>query len=385
MNILSRRLVVLFAVSCGLAVANTYYAQPLVGQIAGDVGLSTGAAGLVMTLTQLGYGLGLLLLVPLADVLENRRVVVIALAGAALGLVAVATSRGQATFFAASFLVGFAATATHVLVPFVSHLAPPERRGRIVGSVMSGLLAGVMLARPFSSLVASVFGWRAVFATSAAMMVVLLVALLFALPERRPTGALRYGQAIASLGRMLVTTPLLRRRAFYQGMMFAAFNFFWTCSPLLLTQSMGLSQRGLALFALAGAAGALAAPWAGRLADRGLTRRATGLALAAASLAMLVVGYAGARGSILWLVAGALVLDGAVQVCQILGLRSLYMLAAEERGRLNGLYMALIFGCGATASVTSTVVYATWGWLPVCVVGAGLVALALAFFATERA
>ena len=384
MSVLSRRLVVLFAVACGLAVANLYYAQPLIGQIASDVGLTTRSAGLVMTLTQLGYGLGLLLLVPLADVLENRRVVVVALGGAVIGLVAVTTSRGQAAFFAASFLVGFAATATHVLVPFVSHLAPPERRGSIVGNVMSGLLGGVMLARPFSSLVASAFGWRAVFATSAVMMMLLLGALLVALPERRPTGTLRYGRAIASLGRIFVATPLLRRRAFYQGMMFAAFNFFWTCSPLLLTRSLGLSQRGLAVFALAGAAGALVAPWAGRLADRGLTRPATGLALASASVAMIVVGVAGVRGSIMLLVAGALVLDGAVQVCQILGLRSLYMLAAEERGRLNGLYMALIFVCGATASVTSTAIYAAWGWLPVCAVGAGLVALALALFATER-
>ncbi|MEO6953668.1 MAG: MFS transporter [Polyangia bacterium] len=384
MSTLSGRLVVLFAVACGLAVANTYYAQPLIGQIATDVGLTTGTAGLVMTMTQLGYGVGLLLLVPLADVLENRRVVVLALGGAVLGLLAVSTSRGQAQFFAASFVVGIAATATHVLVPFVSHLAPPERRGRIVGNVMSGLLAGVMLARPFASLVASAFGWRAVFSTSAVMMVVLLLALLYALPQRRPEGTLRYGRAIASLGRLFVTTPLLRRRAFYQGMMFAAFNFFWTCSALLLTTTFGLTQRGLAAFALAGAAGALAAPWAGRLADRGLTHLGTGLALAAASLAMVGVGVAGAHGSLVFLVAGALVLDGAVQVCQVLGMRSLYMLVPEERGRLNGLYMALIFGCGAAASVSSTAIYATWGWLPVCCVGAGLVALALAAWATER-
>ena len=181
-----------------------------------------------------------------------------------------------------------------------------------------------------------------------------------------------------------MVTPLLRRRALYQGMMFAAFNFFWTCSPLLLTTKLGLSQRGLAVFALAGAAGALAAPWAGRLADRGLSHRGTGLALAAASVAMIVIGFAGTHGSLVLLVAGALVLDGAVQVCQVLGMRSLYMLAPEERGRLNGLYMALIFVCGATASVSSTAIYAIWGWLPVCCVGAGLVVIALAVWATER-
>ena len=183
---LSTGLTLLFAVACGLCVANIYFAQPLIGPIAATLQMHAGLAGLIMTLTQLGYGAGLLFLVPLADVVENRRLILAAMAGAVAGLVGIALSNSAATFLAASFLVGTCAVAAQVLVPLASHLVADATRGKVVGNIMAGLLAGIMLARPFSSLVASAFGWRAVFAISALLMAVLAGVLWRALPRRQP-------------------------------------------------------------------------------------------------------------------------------------------------------------------------------------------------------
>lgn len=381
---LSPRLTLLFAVACGLCVANLYFAQPLVGPIAETLQLHAGLAGLVVTLTQLGYGTGLLLLVPLADVIENRRLILTAMAGAVLGLVGVALSNSAVTFLAASFVVGLCAVSAQVLVPFASHLVPEASRGRVVGNIMGGLVAGIMLARPFSSLVASAFGWRAVFAVSALLMAVLGVVLWRALPRRVPHGSIGYARTMASLPGIVWRTPLLQRRGFYQGMLFAGFQAFWTAVPLLLVHEFGLGQGGIALFALAGAAGALAAPWAGRLADRGLTRLATGAAIGAALLSFVIGAVSVHFHSLAGLVFAGILLDGAVQLCQVLNLRSLYMLAPELRGRLNGLYMTFIFLCAAVASGVSAAVYAFHGWSGVCLMGGALALAAGLLFLSDR-
>ncbi|WP_429596141.1 MFS transporter [Variovorax sp. PvP013] len=382
---MSPRLTLLFAVACGLCVANLYFAQPLVGPIAETLRLHAGLAGLVVTLTQLGYGTGLLLLVPLADVVENRRLILLSMAGAVLGLVGVALSNSAATFLAASFVVGLCAVAAQVLVPFASHLAPEAGRGRVVGNIMGGLIAGIMLARPFSSLVASAFGWRAVFAVSAVLMAVLIAVLWRALPRRVPHGSIGYARTMASLPGIAWRTPLLQRRGFYQGMLFAGFQAFWTAVPLLLAHEFGLGQGGIALFALAGAAGALAAPWAGRLADRGLTRPATGAAIGAALLSFVIGAVSVHFHSLAGLVLAGILLDGAVQLCQVLNLRSLYMLAPELRGRLNGLFMTFIFLCAAVASGVSAAVYAFHGWSGVCLMGGALALAAGVLFLSDRA
>jgi predicted MFS family arabinose efflux permease len=381
---LSPPLTLLFAVACGLCVANLYFAQPLVGPIAETLRLHAGLAGLVVTLTQLGYGTGLMLLVPLADVVENRRLVLTAMAGAVLGLVGVALSNSAMTFLAASFVVGLCAVSAQVLVPFASHLVSEAGRGRVVGNIMGGLVAGIMLARPFSSLVASAFGWRAVFAVSALLMAVLGVVLWRALPRRVPHGSIGYARTMASLPGIVRRTPILQRRGFYQGMLFAGFQAFWTAVPLLLAHEFGLGQGGIALFALAGAAGALAAPWAGRLADRGLTRPATGAAIGAALLSFVIGAVSVHFHSLTGLVLAGILLDGAVQLCQVLNLRSLYMLAPELRGRLNGLFMTFIFLCAAVASGVSAAVYAFHGWSGVCLMGGVLALAAGLLFLSDR-
>jgi predicted MFS family arabinose efflux permease len=382
-NGLSPRLSLLFAVACGLCVANIYFAQPLLEPIAQTLQLHAGLAGVVMTLTQLGYGTGLLLLVPLADVVENRRLILFAMSGAVVGLAGAAASNSAATFLVASFVIGLCAVAAQVLVPFASHLAPDATRGKVVGNVMAGLLAGIMLARPFSSLMAAAFGWRAVFVVSALLMAALIVIVRRELPQRRPAHALGYRGTLASLPGIARRTPVLRRRAIYQALMFATFQAFWTTAPLVLAHEFHMGQAGIALFALAGAAGAIVAPWAGRLADRGLTRPATGAAMAVALLSFGVGALALHWHSLAALVVAALLVDGAVQMCQVLSIRTLYMLAPELRGRLNGLFMTFVFGCAAIASGVSAAIYTYHGWAALCALGAGLALLALLYYATE--
>ncbi|SET63858.1 MFS transporter [Variovorax sp. OV084] len=380
---LTPALTLVFAIACGLCVANIYYAQPLIGPISDTLQLHAGLAGLIMTLTQLGYGAGLLLLVPLADVVENRRLIVGALFGAVIGLVGIALSDSAVTFLAASFVVGTCAVAAQVLLPFASHLAPEATRGKVVGNIMAGLLGGIMLARPFASVVASALGWRAVFWLSAVLMATLIAVLWRVLPQRQPHASVGYARTMASLPGIVWNTPLLRRRGFYQGMMFSGFQAFWTAVPLALVHEFGMGQRGIALFALAGAAGALMAPLAGRLADKGLTRPATGAAIVVALLSFVLGAIAMHYHSLAGLVAAGILLDGAVQLCQVLNFRSLFMLAPELRGRLNGLFMTFIFICAAVASGIAAAVYAFHGWSGLCLLGGGYALLALLYYATE--
>jgi predicted MFS family arabinose efflux permease len=380
---LSAAQVSIFAAACGLTVANIFYTQPLIGLIGPALGLHAGLTGLIVTLTQLGYGAGLLFLVPLSDVIENRRLVIGALFAVVAGLLGIALSHSAVVFMAGSFVVGVFAAATQILVPFASHLVPEASRGKVVGNVMSGLLGGIMLARPFASYVAATFGWRAVFYISAGMMLTLILLLALALPQRRPNTKLAYPQILRSLPGLVAGTPLLRRRAFYQGMMFAGFNVFWVGAPLLLAHEFGFSQRGIALFTLAGAAGALAAPIAGRLADRGLMRPATGWAMVAAAAAFAVAIAGGRLHSLALLILAALLLDAAVQVCQVLSLRSIYMLAPTSRGRLNGLFVAFAFLGGATGSGLAPAIYAFQGWTTLGVLGVLIVVAALAYYSSE--
>jgi predicted MFS family arabinose efflux permease len=281
-------LTLVLATACGLIAANVYYAQPLVGPISASLGLSPQAAGLIVTMTQLGYGAGLLLVVPLGDQFENRRLVLAILCVAMLALVGAAMSTHAAMFLSAALLIGLGSVAVQVLVPYAAHLAPEAVRGRAVGNVMSGLMLGIMLARPAASFIADTLTWHAVFVISAVAMAGLGIVLRIALPRRQPTPGLGYGTLLASMARLARHTPILQRRAIYHACLFGAFSLFWTTVPLLLADTFHLSQNGIALFALAGVAGAIAAPIAGRAADRGWSRPATGAAIIAVAASFLL-------------------------------------------------------------------------------------------------
>jgi predicted MFS family arabinose efflux permease len=382
--VMSPALTTLFAVGCGLIVANLYYGQPLIGLIGPELGLPAETISLVVTLTQIGYGLGLLLLVPLGDRLENRRLIVGLLGLAALSLAALSIAPSAALFFAATLAVGLCSTAAQILVPFAASLAPAASRGQVVGNVMSGLLGGILLARPVASMTAHLFGWRAIYAASAVLMIVLALVLRRALPPRHPSATMRYPQLLHSLYELFRDTPLLRRRSAYHAAMFGAFSLFWSAIALLLASpEFGYSQSGIAAFALAGAAGALAAPFAGRLADRGLTRPATGAALSFAALAFIVAAIGAATTSVALLLIAALLLDVGVSLNLVLGQRSLYALGDAIRSRLNALYMAIFFAGGALGSALAGWAWARHGWNGVCAVGLAFAVAALLYFASE--
>ncbi|MFA5964460.1 MAG: MFS transporter [Sphingomonas sp.] len=377
------RLTFVFAVACGLMVANLYYAQALVGEIAPAMRLPPAIAGLVVTLTQIGYGAGLMLIVSLADLVENRRLILTMVGGAALGLAGVFLSQNAVSFLVFSFVTGFCSVGAQVMVPLAAHLAPDAKRGQVVGNIMAGLITGIMLARPAASALAAIAGWRAIFAVSAALMVVLGVVLARLLPTRKPRPGMHYGQILASSLMLLLRTPAIRRRAAYQALLFAAFNLFWTAIPLLLARTFGLGQIGIALFALAGAGGALAAPIAGRLGDRGYIRAGTAAALGLAILAMLGAGWAVAAHGLILLAAMAVLLDAAVQFNQVLSQRVIYAIAPNARGRINAIYMTCMFIGGAVGSTLASLTYAHGGWTMTVLSGAALAGTALLLFLTE--
>jgi len=385
---ISSGMTLLLAAAAGIIVANLYYAQPLVGPIGAALGMPPGATGLVVTLTQIGYCLGLLFIVPLGDLLENRRLIVSGLVatGAALALAANAGTAWQ--FLLAALAIGLGAVVAQVLVPFAAHLAPEATRGQTVGKVVSGLLLGIMVARPVASVLAGFGGWQAVFGIAAALVLLLAVVLHFTLPQRRPAATQRYGALIASLWPVLANTPVLRRRALYHAGLFGAFSLFWTVAPQALSgPDFGLSQNGIALFALVGMAGAVASPIAGRLADAGHTLGATAIALAVGALSFLLPLFAPhSKPLALGLLAvAAIVLDAAVAANLVLGQRALFALGAEIRSRLNGLYFALFFAGGALGSALGGWVYAQYGWHAALVTGMLLPALALPAWLWEAA
>ena len=385
---MSSRMTLLLAAAAGIIVANLYYAQPLVGPIGAALGMPPAAAGLIVTLTQIGYCIGLLFIVPLGDLLENRRLIVTGLAATGAALALAASASGPWQFLLAAFAIGLGAVVAQVLVPFAAHLAPEATRGQTVGKVVSGLLLGIMVARPVASVLAGFGGWQAVFGIAAGMVLVLAVVLHFKLPQRRPAATERYGALIASLWPVLANTVVLRRRALYHAGLFGAFSLFWTVVPQALGgPEFGLSQNGIALFALVGMAGAVASPIAGRLADSGHTLGATAIALALGALSFMLPLFAPhSRPLALSLLAlAAIVLDAAVAANLVLGQRALFALGAEIRSRLNGLYFALFFAGGAFGSALGGWIYAEHGWHAALVAGMLLPTLALPAWIMEAA
>ncbi len=380
---ISGLLTFVLALACGVVVANIYYVQPLVGLVSRDFGIGVAWAGLLVTVTQIGYAAGLLLIVPLGDIVENRRLILVMLSSLVLALIGAAIAPTIGVFLIASLLVGIGSSTVQVIVPLAGHLAPDESRGRIVGNVVSGLLFGIMLSRPVASFVAHFAGHRSVFAISAAALVLLLLLLLKTLPVRRPAG-MSYGKTLRSLWPLLLRTKILHRRGAYQTALFGAFTVFWTAAPLLLeSPRFGFSQIGIGLFALVGAAGAIVSPFAGHAADRGQTRLVTGLALGGGGVAFVIALLGGLVTSWPLLVLAAILLDMAVAANLVVGQRAIFAVGAEMRGRLNGLYLAMFFVGGAVGSLAAGIALAVGGWTAVCLVGLAFPLLAIAYFATD--
>ncbi len=380
----SPALLTVIAVATGALVANLYYAQPLVATIAPEIGIRPDLAGSIVSVAQIGYGVGLFLLVSLADLVENKTLVLLLLAITTAGVVDLTLSTSFATFAVAAFVVGLCATSAQVLIPYVARLVADEQRGRIVGNIMAGVLTGIMLARPVSLFVAASFGWRAVFWGSASLMLGIGVLLARMMPRYRPAPGMHYGQILASMVGLMRDVPAVRWRSTYQALLFAAFNMLWTAAPMMLADRFGMSNYGIGLFALAGAGGALAAPLAGRLADRGHSVALTAGAMLTLALSFFLTPWVVAPAALALLVVLTIGIDAAVQTNHVVSQRLIFAAPANVRGRVNALYMTIVFAGGAVGSMLGTLTYHAGTWTQTAFVAGALGAVALVLFGIEQ-
>jgi predicted MFS family arabinose efflux permease len=364
------------AVACGITVANLYYSQPLLAEMARQFGVSPRHMGIVSALTQIGYALGLLFFVPLGDVLERRRLILVMLGGSIVALAAVALAPGFAWLAVASLFLGAATVTPQMIVPLAAGLTPPEQRGAVVGRVMSGLLIGILVSRTVSGLVGARLGWRSIYWIAAVTSPLLAILLRRVLPLSRGSVQMSYSQLLRSLGRLFLKEPLLRDSCIFGAAGFGAFSAFWTTLAFFIAAPpYGYGSSAAGLFGLAGAAGAMAAPVAGRLADARGPRLAIG-----AALVIMLLSYAvlAALGYQLWgLILGVILLDLGAQSNQISNQARIYSLPAEAHNRLNTIYMVSFFIGGAAGSWLGALAWSRWGWNGTCAVGAGLLIIGL--------
>ena len=380
---LSTTLVLIMAVATGVSVASLYYAQPLLPTMAQAFGISPARAGFIVTTAQLGYGLGLLLIVPLGDLMERRGLVVGMTLLAAAGLALTALAPSMTLVLVGTALTGLFSVVAQILVPFAATLAAPERRGKVVGTVMSGLLLGILLARTVAGGLASLGSWRIVYWVGAAAMLVTAAVLRRALPRYHEPLGLTYPGLIRSIFTLFREEPVLRLRALVGATVFGAFAALWTSmSFLLAAPPYGYSAGAIGLFGLVGMAGALAASGAGRLGDRGHGASATGWGLVILLLSWGALAFA--PRSLAALVAGLLLLDLAVQGVHISNQAAIYRIRPEARNRLTAGYMTCYFIGGAAGSTLSASAYGMAGWAGVTAVGAAISAAGLASWGILR-
>ncbi|MEZ2132066.1 MULTISPECIES: MFS transporter [unclassified Sinorhizobium] len=376
--------ILLFAMACGLSVANIYLAQPLLDAMARDLGVRPAMIGTVVTATQLGYALGLIFLVPLGDLVDRRRLIVLQTILSSLALLAAATSSDFIILLAALCLVGLLAVAVQVLVAFAAALVVERERGKTVGVVTSGVVIGILLARFVSGVLADIAGWRSVYLASAALMLITTAILARRLPtETAKRARTSYPHLLRSAVMLLAEEPLFRTRAILALLIFATFSTFWTAMVLPLTAPpLSLSHAGIGLFGIVGLAGALAAGAAGRLADRGLAQWTTGISLALMLFSWLPIAL---LSHSLWpFVFGVLILDFAIQAVHVTNQSVILALRPDAQSRLIGSYMVFYSAGSAFGAIASTIAYGWAGWTGVSVLGACISATALLFWLVTR-
>jgi predicted MFS family arabinose efflux permease len=370
------------AVAAGLAVANNYYVQPLLATIARHMHVSNASAGLLVTVSQIGYAIGLAAVVPLGDLVERRRLVTALLGLSVFALMAAALSPTIAVLAGASLFIGMMSVVAQIVVPFAASLAAERERGRVVGIVMSGLLIGILLARTVSGFVGDVLGWRAIYLLAAALTAGLAIVLRRELPEHHERQVASYGQLLKSVWQLVRDERVLRYRSVYGACVFASFSVFWTTAAFLLSgPPYHYSDRLIGLFGLLGVAGVVAASAAGRLSDRGLARPQTAAFLLCTFLAWLPLGL-GAH-HLAPLVLGILLLDLGAHGTQITNQSEIYRLSPGARSRLTTAYMTTYFLGGSGGSLAGALVYDAFGWRGVCWAGAAFVAGALVTWTVE--
>jgi len=365
---LSPALIILMAIATGLAVASNYYPQPLLETIARAFSLSVNQAGFIVTIAQLGYACGLMFIVPLGDMFERRNLIVLMTLLSAAGLLITAMAPTLTIMLVGTALTGLFSVVAQILVPLAATLAEPERRGKVVGLIMSGLLLGILLARTVAGALASLGGWRTVYWVASALMIVMALVLWRKLPKHEQKTDLNYGQLLKSIFSLFIHTPVLRTRALVGMFCFANFSILWTSMAFLLAgPAYQYSEGVIGLFGLVGAAGALAATRAGHLADKGKAHLTTTVGLILLLLSWAAIAYG--QHSVISLILGIIVLDLSVQGVHITNQSVIYKSMPEARNRLTAGYMTTYFIGGAVGSLVSASAYQTAGWYGVSVAG----------------
>ncbi|EFI66866.1 hypothetical protein BFZC1_18745 [Lysinibacillus fusiformis ZC1] len=381
---ISRTVTILFATACGMSVANIYFAQPLLDELSNDFAIDQSIIGLIITITQIFYGLGLLLLVPLGDLLNQGHLIIGQMLLSIVALLIVGTATYVAVLFAGIALVGLLAVVTQSMVAFAATMASSTERGRVVGIVTSGIVIGILLARTFAGLLTDLAGWRSVYLVSAALLLLMVGLFLKVLPKgEREVKSLSYWQLIQSVFTLFIQERTLRIRSVIAMLIFADFSILWT--PLVLPLSappLSLSHSVIGAFGLVGVAGALAAAHAGKLADRGYGQKTTGIALMLLLLSWLFINYL--EQSLWALVVGIVLLDLAVQAVHVTNQAMILPLRTEARSRLTAGYMVFYSIGSAGGSIASTQTYVLFGWEGVSFLGASISTIALLFWAMTK-
>lgn len=380
----SARPILLFAVACGSAVANVYFAQPLLVTLGEQFALGPGLLGAIVAITQLGYAAGLFLLVPLGDLVDRRRLITLQLGLLAAALLSAGLAPGTAALLTALAAVGALAVIAQTMVAAAAHLTAPAFRGRVVGAVTSGVITGILLARTVAGVLADLAGWRAVYLFSAVVTAALAVLLRLALPaDRPPTVTMPYRRLLASTVVLFVRHPLLRVRGMLALLVFAAFSTLWSSVVQPLSSPpWSLTHTAIGAFGLAGAAGAAAAGAAGRWNDRGLAQRTTGTALVLLAVSWLPLAFT--RQSLWALAIGAVLLDFAVQAVHVTNQSLIYAVHPDAGSRIIGGYMVFYSAGSALGAIGSSAAYAAAGWTAVSALGAAFSCSALLLWATTR-
>jgi predicted MFS family arabinose efflux permease len=382
---LTRAVVLVFAVTAGSSVAGLYYLQPLLHGVAGDLHISTAAAALVVSAAQIGYLCGLALLVPLGDFLERRHMVPALLAASVVALAVSALAPDLPVLLVSVFATGITASAAQVVVPWASALAEPHRRGEVVGTVMSGLLLGILLSRVLAGAVAQVGGWRAVLVVAAGLQLFMSVLVYLLAPKTgRAVAAERYPEVLASIFTLIRIHPVLRHRMVLGFLGMACFSAVWTAISFLLAGGHGSPYHypsvAIGLFGLAGVAGASGAPVVGRLADRGHQRAVTTLVWVSLLVSWPLLLWGGHQ--VAALIVALLVFDFGIQGIQLSNQSAIYALDPAVRSRLTTAYMVAYFLGGVVGSVTAGSAYQSGGWMLVCAIGVGVTTLGLLLWGT---
>ncbi|GLF91345.1 MFS transporter [Bacillus safensis] len=377
---MTRYMALLFAAACGMAVANIYFAQPLLDSLAAEFGITYSSIGIVMTITQLCYAAGLLLIVPLGDLLNRRRLIIGQMLLSVLSLILVGIAPIVTVLFIGLAMVGLLAVVAQVLVAFAADWAAPEERGRIIGLVQSGIVIGILLARAFAGALTDLAGWKSVYLVSAVIMLLITGVLLRVLPlDDSERESLSYANLIRSMFTLFIQERILRIRGILAFLIFIVFGTLWTSLVLpLSTEPYSLSHTAIGAFGLAGAAGALGAARAGSLADKGLGQFTTCIALVLLFISWFFISLTGY--SLISLIIGIMILDLSVQAVHVTNQSMIFTVRPEARSRLTAAYMIFYSIGSATGSMVSTSIYANYGWNGVCLFGASISALAILYW-----